>query len=115
MVFNVWAVISRNSSGTNLPALLEPVGFVEMMFEIELIVDWVMDDSETLETSHSPKFGHRALPPSRAQVRVLGSNVEPPTSVLGTFNSDGLHGGAIELQPVCFYCLLPPVSLHAFT
>ena len=86
-----------------------------MMFEIEVIVDWVMDGNEILETSYSSKFEHRALPSSKAQVRVLFSNFDPPASVLGTFSSDGLHGGEIGLQPVCFYCLPLPVSLHAFT
>lgn len=95
------AVLSR--SGRNLAPLgqggravcLECCAGVEMTVVVEMVVDRGMDGGELLQGFDIPEPGHRPFPSSKRLVRVLGSIVEPATTLLISAIADLVHGRPI--------------------
>lgn len=49
---------------------------------IEMVVDGGVDGGEFLQTSHAPEARHHLFPPSKRQVKIFLSVVQPAATIL---------------------------------
>jgi hypothetical protein len=85
------APLSKSSASIEL----EIVSWVEVALLIEMVVDWRVDGSELLQTSHPSEAEHGAFSSSKRQVEILSLIIEPAASFLFVFVANNFNCSTI--------------------
>ena len=70
---------------------LEVVSGIEVSLLVEVVADRGMNGGEFLQTSYAPEPEHGTFPPSKREMRILGTIVNPAASFLPIYATDLLE------------------------
>ena len=81
---------------------------------VEVVRNRSVDGGELLKTSHSPEAKHSSFPPSKWQMRILRTIVQPAARFLPASCTDLLQRRSIRTQTVGDYHFRPAMLAHCF-